>query len=77
MFFDAIAKAWGGGGVDAQAGDQVPNKIPTRIDGMNVDVFIIGVMNRPDQIDSGLLHFGEYLYSQAVHTWTEVWCNSR
>ncbi|KAJ7074606.1 P-loop containing nucleoside triphosphate hydrolase protein, partial [Mycena amicta] len=64
MFFDeldSIAKARGGGGGDAGgAGDRVLNQILTEMDSMNSkkNVFIIGATNRPDQIDSALLHPG-------------------
>ncbi|KAJ7263192.1 P-loop containing nucleoside triphosphate hydrolase protein [Mycena haematopus] len=64
MFFDEldlIAKARGGGGGDGGgAGDRVLNQILTEMDGMNAkkNVFIIGATNRPDQIDSALLHPG-------------------
>ena len=61
MFFDeldSIAKARGGGGGDAGgASDRVLNQILMEMDGMNLkkNVFIIGVTNRPDQINSALL----------------------
>jgi len=64
MFFselDLIAKAHGGGGGDAGgASDHVLNQILMEMDGMNskTNVFIIGATNRPDQIDSALLHPG-------------------
>lgn len=64
MFFDeldSIAKARGGSSGDAGgAGDHVLNHILTEMDGMNVkkNVFIIGVTNRPDQIDPALLRPG-------------------
>ena len=61
IFFDkldSIAKAHGGGGGAAGgAGDHVLNQILTEMDGMNLkkNIFIIGAINRPDQIDSALL----------------------
>ena len=64
MFFDeldSIAKASGGSLGDAGgAGDRVLNQILTSMDGMNVkkNVFIIGVMHQPDQIDPALLRPG-------------------
>jgi len=64
MFFDEldlVAKACGGGGGDAGgASDCVLNQILMEMDGMNSkkNIFIIGVANRPDQIDSALLHPG-------------------
>src|ERR1700737_1151541 len=64
MFFDeldSIVKAHGGGGGDAGGtSDHVLNQILTEMDGMNSkkNVFIISVTNRPDQINSALLHPG-------------------
>ena len=64
MFFDeldSIAKASGGSLGDAGGvGDRVLNQILTNLDGMNVkkNVFIIGVMHQPDQIDPALLRPG-------------------
>ena len=59
---DSIAKAHGGSGASGDsrgAGNQVFNQILTEMDGMNAkNVFIIGATNRPDQIDSVLLHPG-------------------
>ncbi|KAJ7768102.1 P-loop containing nucleoside triphosphate hydrolase protein [Mycena maculata] len=57
----SIAKARGGGGGDGGgAGDRVLYQILTEMDGMNArkNMFIIGAMNRPDQIDSALLRPG-------------------
>ena len=58
---DVFNEARGGGGGDAGgASDRVLNQILTEMDGMNSkkNVFIIGATNRPDQIDSALLHPG-------------------
>ncbi|KAJ7505030.1 hypothetical protein B0H11DRAFT_1905103 [Mycena galericulata] len=56
-----IAKARGGGkGNGVGAGSSVLNQIITEVGGMNAkkNVFIMVVTNRPDQIDSALLHPG-------------------
>ncbi|KAJ7055194.1 P-loop containing nucleoside triphosphate hydrolase protein [Mycena amicta] len=56
MFFDELDSITNARG----AGDRVLNQILTEMDGMNSkkNVFIIGATNRPDQIDSALLHPG-------------------
>ncbi|GJN30273.1 hypothetical protein PR202_gb18564 [Eleusine coracana subsp. coracana] len=62
LFFDeldSIATQRGGSTGDAGgAGDRVLNQLLTEMDGMNAKktVFIIGATNRPDIIDSALLH---------------------